>query len=245
MKLWMKLSILGAVALGSNAAFAAELTCRVVTVNESANVWEEGLGVYGSIDADDDSETVFIKTIRRQPTSISIGQMRFHSGNTKLLTHKSDEATTSYFIQVSDENIQVKIYTASERGVILRKEIGDARFKQVATIDCSSIEQLETVVAGSSNLVRMTASEVKSLPKAVKAAMSQTDIAFEIGDGYYDLYELHTYKLLDQRSGDVAGYFEHGFLHYTEGEDVEAFVKYDRNGLRHGPIEHQTLSERP
>jgi hypothetical protein len=104
---------------------------------------------------------------------------------------------------------------------------------------------LEEVSAGASNLVRLSPSQIKALPKAVKQSMSETDIAFEIGDGYYDLYELHTYQVLDPRSGEVVGYFEHAFLHCTQGDDVEAFVKYDRNGLRHGPIEHQTLSERP
>lgn len=226
------LALLG-LSIGSTATHAE--SCRVVTVNEATNIWEEGLGVYGDPEVDSDSQRVELTAVGSRIQEIRIGQMSW-SRDEAVLRRSTSQGRTTWEAQPegTDQNIRIIIYP-SQRGIILLAD-GGSTHQRVATIDCLSIAELETSHIGFDNVTRLTNGERQALPARVRAEMAKTDIPFELGDGYYDLQWTRLYRVKN-RNGVVVGYIEHAYLTYTEGEDVEVYVRYDRNGLRHGAIE--------
>jgi len=224
-----------AVGLISWTQLTATESCRVVTVNESANIWEEGLGTYGDPEVDSDSQTVVLDATGNRVNEIAVGQMSWMADDAVLRKSTvQGKATWEAQPEGTDQKIRVIVYS-SMRGIVLLAD-GNSSFARVATIDCSSLQTLENAALVHDNVIRLSQVERRALPAAVRAEMSKTDIPFELGDGYYDLKWSRLYRVVEQ-DGSTAGYMEEAHLTYTEGDDVDVIVRYDRNGLRHGDIE--------
>lgn len=204
-------------------------SCRVANV--SYGLWEEGLGVFGTPDTDDDSETVSFNWKNKKITDVSVGQM---SWNTKehSITAKSSARNTAYSITTDDEAISVKVF-ASERGVVLIKESEETPWREVATFDCSSTKVVDAASTDDANVTELNKTQLKSLPKGVLDNLNAVDIPFEMGDGYYSIKQKKYYAVRKSKtSKEVVGYLIWVELSYTEGDDTEAIVRFDRNGLR-------------
>src|SRR5688500_12650235 len=73
----------------------------------------------------------------------------------------------------------------------------------------------------------------KNLGKDVLNCMSEVDIAFEMGDGYYDVRSSKLVAIFYPNSTRIAGYVEEYKLYYTEDREiVEAEVRYNSKGQR-------------
>jgi len=215
-------------------SIAADKDCRVVST-ESENPFEEGLGVYGDPDSDDDSETVTLPETGKAE-SLSIGQMSWRTKNGDKISRKVTPrgATVYKVIPKGSDDYYAVITYKSERGVLLLNEGG----KDVAfgTIDCSSLADVKAASIGAPGTKALTAAQRKALPKGVTANIDKLDLPLEMGDGYYDLKVTRLYEV--RKEGNVVGYLLWAKLHYSEdNEDVEALVRFDRNGLRFGEIE--------
>lgn len=95
-------------------------------------------------------------------------------------------------------------------------------FAQAQQLDLpfkSSDEVLLAAMPWSPN-VRLI-NNVSALPSKIVKALDQVDLAFEMGDGYYNLLASAVYEVADEQ-GRVVGYIEAGFLSYTE--DPEYFL---------------------
>lgn len=76
----------------------------------------------------------------------------------------------------------------------------------------------------------------KKQKQEINKKLEQVDVAFEMGDGYYDVQSIKLYVV---RSGnDVIGYIEEYELSYTEEPElVTVVVRYGVDGKRIGEIE--------
>jgi hypothetical protein len=222
--------------LAAHVAGASELKCRVVSVNESQNVWEEGFGTYGDPSVDSDSQEVTIESSGTTVNEVTVGQMRWQKsdGDKLSMTKANDKTNITIRPKDSAETIVITVY-ASQRGVVLRAD-GTEGLGRVASIDCSSLKALETAYPGKRFVTQLSDRAFQALPKTIRTEMGKTDIPFELGDGYYDLKSLVVYVVKD-RAGETVGYLKAAHLSYTEGDDVDVLVRFDRNGLRHGEIE--------
>jgi len=206
--------------------------CRVVTVDQEVNPWEEGLGVFGDPESDSDSQNVNFN----YGGSIRVGQRSWKKN--KLTIKESDSATEYLIPEESGESVLLRIYP-SERGVILYKERSSSSWQTVGTFDCASVVEVEKAVLDSGNIKVLSPVQFKKLPKLVRENLDSVDLAFELGDGYYDLNESKTYEVTSTKGAKtVVGYLLWGSLHYSEdNEDIQAILRFDRNGLRIGEIE--------
>lgn len=75
--------------------------------------------------------------------------------------------------------------------------------------------------------------EFEALPKVVQKTMGDIEIAYELGDGYYDSLKEVYYQVLDE-SGNVVGYMKAGIYSYTEEDDEFplAVVRVNLQGRR-------------
>ena len=211
--------------------------CRVVSVNDSKNPWEEGLGVFGDPDADSDSQNVGFWWKGKKLESVSVGQMSW-TPNTQVVTITDDGKSTQYQIDYSKSaSVLLKVYR-SEMGVILHRPHFKNKWTMVGTFDCSSVKEVEAASKADKNVRALKSSEVKKLPKTTRDNLNRVDLPFELGDGYYDL-KFSRYYVVNSKDGqDILGYLLWARLHYTEdNEDIEVLVRFDRNGLRLGKIE--------
>lgn len=223
----------------SGLAFAAPKhgsECRVVTVVEANNPWEEGLGVFGDPEVDSDSQDVSFTWKGKKLQSISVGQMTWIPG-TETITIDTEGTTSTYQIDYSkSSSVLLKVYS-SQRGLILQRGRIKDKWKTVGTFDCSPIDKVETASIGDANVKALKGQEIKKLPRLVQDNFGKVDLPFELGDGYYDL-KVSRYYSVTEDSGDVFGYLLWARLSYTEDKDyVEVLVRFDRNGLRLGDIE--------
>jgi hypothetical protein len=70
----------------------------------------------------------------------------------------------------------------------------------------------------------------------VRQRLEEVDVAFELGDGYYDVQKTQLFRVW--QGGKILGYIERIFLSYTEDPElVVALVRYNPNGVRVGEIE--------
>lgn len=224
----------------ASASDKLETTCRVVTVNESKNWLEEGLGVYGDPEVDSDSQEFDVYVQGGRLTSVKLGQMRFSSEKGDVLSRTLQGKNKSIKIDVgdSDTELRVVIYP-SERAVVLTAEGGE-KLAVMATLDCSSVKDLTSTdpTSRAKNVKKLTSQDLAKLPQSVKEQISKTDVPFELGDGYYGVKSYKAYKIFDKKSNEQhVGYVYLYKLSYTEGDDVNAVVRFDRNGLRVGEIE--------
>jgi hypothetical protein len=70
------------------------------------------------------------------------------------------------------------------------------------------------------------------LPLKIQDAFQNVDLAFEAGDGYYNLMTSAYYVVTDE-SGNVVGYMEAGLANYTEDPDYFLLAAWmDTHGVR-------------
>ncbi|MCX6116229.1 MAG: hypothetical protein NT027_01705 [Proteobacteria bacterium] len=218
-----------------------DLSCRVVRVETPANWMEEGLGTYGDPESDSDSQEfqVFKKDGRIE--EIKLGQNRYSHQNGDVIAGLGLRGDDLFKIDIADSDIRltVRIYP-SDRGVVLTSE-GSSDSEIMATIDCSSVAELEAADPFSeqaTNLKKLSQRDISKLPKRVLDQKSKTDVAVELGDGYYGVKSVVTFQVFDSDAmTEVLGYIDVYSLSYSEGDDVTALVRFDRNGLRHGELE--------
>lgn len=87
---------------------------------------------------------------------------------------------------------------------------------------------------GASNTKLVEFKDIKS-PK-VRAAFTEVDLAYEMGDGYYDVIN-SAYYMVFTKEGHLAGFMEAALMSYTEDPElylVAAFV--DTRGERVGEV---------
>lgn len=234
-------------AFAVNAQAATEYkTCRIDRVNEAYNVWEEGLGVFGS-DADDDSETVVFAYNGKNMQYISAGQTtwRNKAGDSKITyTQSKTKKGTSTIFSINGKTDAAQFTVNSdERGTFSYSQY-KKKFVTVATFDCSSVEDVNKVGWNfkAANVKLVSRAEYKKISKTVLTNMGNTDIAYELGDGYYDFINGTDRFYQVTAKGNpkkLVGYIFTAKYNYTEGDPVVALVRYDRNGLKLGEVESQ------
>jgi len=207
-------------------AFAAgrELTCRNTWVLFN-NPFEEGLGVYGMYDVDEDSQTTELRVVGNKFYSLSVGQM---SWGAQAANMKVTDKDTTVYASSSSFRLMARFYK-SQRGVVIIKANGAKKWTPIATFDCSSVAAVYRAEIGHPNVKRI---DERRLPKKVLTNIYDVDVGFEMGDGYYDVIANRFYAVTDQR-GAVNGYIGWYKLSYTEDPEYpEVHVKFDRNGVR-------------
>lgn len=81
--------------------------------------------------------------------------------------------------------------------------------------------------------------ELKDMPKVVSDTFATVELAFEMGDGYYDTLASAYYEVKDS-NGAIVGYLEAALLRYTEDPDVPlvgAMVNLHGRRLDSAPVE--------
>lgn len=217
-------------------AATQDILCRVASVNEANNPWEEGLGIFGSPNTDSDSQEVHIKLKDGKPVRISVGQPSWTAGRNATLTTESLADRTLYKATDSaGEELVIGIFSETQRGYVLFKESSADALQKTATFDCSSTDVVLNSNPGETNVQKLTKSQMNALPEAVKQHMAEIDFVDGLNDRGYRLELLNTYKVTN-RDGSLAGFIAVGHLSHVDSDDVEALVVYDRNGLRlYGP----------
>lgn len=72
--------------------------------------------------------------------------------------------------------------------------------------------------------------------RAIQKMLEEVDVAFEMGDGYYDVKSVRLYIARD--GSKVIGFIEKYLLYYTEdNNEVEVLVRYNAEGKRIGDLE--------
>lgn len=83
-----------------------------------------------------------------------------------------------------------------------------------------------------SNVKKIHKSTYNKLSNSIKNNLSATDLAFELGDGYYNYIKTDLYRVFDN-SGKVIGFIEVSVLSYTEDDNIEEYyVRYNKKGER-------------
>lgn len=85
---------------------------------------------------------------------------------------------------------------------------------------------------GNTKLIKLT--DIRS--SKVQEALKSVDLAFEMGDGYYDVIQSAIYMVFT-KNGKLAGFMEAALLSYTEDPElylVAAFV--NTSGIRQGEV---------
>ncbi len=238
-------TLMSLVFLAQSAAFGVVShgeDCRVSSVNESANPWEEGLGVFGDPDVDGDSQAVSFEGTRANVAAIGVGQMHWIIDTDDTIEVTVEKNVTKYLLGNVDSKsaVLLKVYP-SERGIILYREKQSAKWQTIGTFDCSSVSEVEKASIRSSNVTKLGTAQVKKLPKSLRSNIDKVDLAVELGDGYYDLKASQLYAVNAKKDAtQIVGYLLWAKLTYTEdNEDVVVLVRFDRNGLRLGEIEKQ------
>ena len=212
--------------------------CRVASVNESENFLEEGLGTFGR--ADGDSQEFYYTTKRGEVDTVHLGQGRWtnRSGNITLGAQGSNQVLKVAAVDGND-GLKVVIYP-SDRGIVLKTK-DDGSTAVLASLDCLNVADVATAAPGESNVKLLSDSERRAIPEKVRKEMALTDVPYELGDGYYDVRSTELYQVISKtNSSQILGYVEIYDLYYTEGDDVIATVRFDRNGLRLGEIETES-----
>ncbi len=223
-----------------------QMTCRVEFVYDD-NVFEEGLGVYGDLDVDGDSQEIMIPApYMPRGSAVQIGQMSYSVKDGDKIDVRSgrQDYTVDVAPKGSNFRLQFKYFRKSQRGIALVAD-GNGKFRQLAAFDCSSTATVLATEILNKNATELKGQRLESLEKKIKDRLDVVDFAFELGDGYYDLKESRYYEVRDPGL-NVVGYIAWARLHYTEdNEEIAAQVKFDRNGLRLGEIERLGSCETP
>lgn len=102
----------------------------------------------------------------------------------------------------------------------------------------SIAKPLNKVFPGDAGVSRMTATEFKALPPALRGALNSVDLPFEMGDGYYDFVSEKWYRVRSSFDGRVLGYLNQVRLSYTEdSEYADVLVRFAADGRRIGRFE--------
>jgi hypothetical protein len=200
--------------------------CDVLTIHND-NVFEEGLGATGSTAADDDAESVTIKFENDEQT-LSIGQHNFSADDNDKMLLEDGPKYTKVTASNSTQSVQVTVYKTSKLGVVLQKDKGEKKYKLVAELDCNNYAQVKKQILKRQGQIK----EIKSklLPENVLNRMNQVDVAFEMGDGYYDVKNERVYSVTI--AGKLVGYIMETDLRYTEGDDLTTETYFLKNGVR-------------
>jgi len=219
-------------------SFAARehLNCRVDEVlNDN---FEEGLGEFGSPDVDDDSEELVVASKNGKIEYIRIGQVHSYATD-GIITDKMNGTTRVIDATENDKSLrlQVRLFP-SQRGIVLFTESGSTQLEKLATVDCMSVGNVEKANETLSNVKKLSYAIIQKLDKKILNRIESVDIPFELGDGYYDQKAWYLYAVMNPDNlNELQGYIVRAELNYTEGDPVEAYVRFDRNGLRLGEIE--------
>jgi hypothetical protein len=215
------------------------LQCDVVKLIND-NVFEEGLGETGNSEVDGNAQNVSIQI--RQPyqdmsirqsyqayQEISIGHHAFTSNDeeTKISVKESNDATTYTADVDQSQSVKIKVYKKSLLGVVLQKDDGEKSYKTVATIDCNDHSKIKALILSN----KVVFIEAVNIPKAIlKKVATNVSVAFEYGDGYYDI---QSEKLMEVAfEGKLIGYVLETNMSYTEGDDVTVYTYFMANGVR-------------
>ncbi len=227
------LIILSTMFLMATSAWAkvTEKNCRIYDVNDKNNVWEEGVGEFGDPNSDSDSQTVELWTSGRRTIHVGVGQMSWDEVRASIKTDTKPNKDKIILVKPngSKVNIQIKLYP-SERGSVYFLRKPTEKFLFVAKFDCSSTDEAVKANIDTALVKELTTKEYKALPKVVRDRLDSFDIAFAMGDGYYDVIDSKYYRVVNKK-GELIGYKLWANMSYTEGDDTEATVTYDRNGL--------------
>jgi hypothetical protein len=136
---------------------AADHDCDVVWVDEglNAHLLEEGLGSLYDFDeegfpqADEDSTSVSVETSGGE-LFVRVGQMSFRPEDGDRIEVVEEEPefnddtgfqTVTAQLSGSEDIYKVRIFTASQLGVVLHQEGADGEATQLATIDCRGLDR--------------------------------------------------------------------------------------------------------
>ncbi len=142
----MKKIILTLVSLMFISAYAddeidVDLSCRVTYVNEKLNnhVFEEGLGVWGDPDVDDDSEKVWI-TLKEYERSVYVGQKSFDTERGDRIVggnRRKGNSTLTILVEPQDGSFSLRLVVSLKKvGRVLYREEGEKRYQLLARFDC-------------------------------------------------------------------------------------------------------------
>ncbi len=225
----------------SYAAYEKIYDCRNETIYAAGDFMEEGLGVYGELDVDSDSQEV---TVSRDDGKlhIGVGQMTYglHEDRNEEITYKRVGTVDTYKVKwPGTYELLLKFYQTG-RGIVLYREQSADAWDEMVAFDCSPVKFLESAAIGETSVRKLSQSKFMRLPEKVRDRLNAVDMAFELGDGYYDVKDSQIYEVVKKegRKYVLQGYILWSKLSYTEDpEFVEAEQKLDRNGLRIGELE--------
>lgn len=215
-------------------ARSLEISCDVVKLL-TGRVFEEGLAETGG--STDDVEAQIVKVeIDEAFQELRVGETEVRSFDGAQVTVRSTATETVVTgDDMRKEVIQLRIYKASGKGVILQKERDATRFTTVAEVDCNDYTEVKKALESGRNVTerKVTAAQV---PLEIMRKINQIEVGFEMGDGYYDVKSETLYELSIR--GKVAGYRLDSELTYTQGDDTTAYTYFLGNGVRFsGPAE--------
>lgn len=183
--------------------------------------------------ADSDSQELSFRNENGKITSLSVGQMMIFDGEDGVITQKLEGSTKIITAKDSSRRLtlQLRLFE-SQRGLVLFAETS-GNLKKLATVDCLSLSDLESSNDSSPNVFRVGFAETKRMDQKVFKRIESVDIAFEMGDGYYDQKSWNLFRVMNPKKGtELLGYLVKADFSFTEGDDVEVSIYFDRNGLR-------------
>ena len=211
-----------------------EISCDVVNLL-TGRVFEEGLAETGGSTYNTEAQIVTVqgddnnREVRVGETTISAADRG------EISVRETARETTITAYDGYSETIQLKIYKASEKGVILQKEKNAVRFTTVAEIDCADYSEIKRALESGRNVSEREVTS-RQVPAEVLRKINQIEVAFAMGDGYYDVKSETLYEL--SINGVVSGYRLQSELSYTQGDDTTAHTYFLANGVRFsGPAE--------
>ncbi|MCX6126319.1 MAG: hypothetical protein NTV34_16420 [Proteobacteria bacterium] len=210
--------------------------CRVTWVNEKANFLEEGLVKTGH--GDSDSQSFRIQKKQDSVIEVKLGQGAWSHENGDVII--SRQQGTAQVIKVNPEGMDLELKIMlypSMRGIIFVTQDNKPEEK-LAALDCLSVKDVEMAQVKGANSKKLNPSQILALPERTRSEIESVDVPFELSDGYYDIKSTALYQISSKANpGLLVGYVKVYELSYTEGDDLTAIVRFDRNGLRISGIE--------
>lgn len=215
-------------------ASSLEISCDVVKLL-TGRVFEEGLAETGGSTYDVEAQIVKVE-IDEAFQELRVGETEVRSFDGAKVTARSTATETVVTgDDMRKEVIQLRIYKALGKGVILQKEKSATRFTTVAEVDCNDYTEVKKALESGRNVTERKVT-VSQVPAEIMRKINQIEVAFEMGDGYYDVKSETLYELSIR--GQVAGYRLDSELSYTQGDDTTAYTYFLANGVRFsGPAE--------
>jgi len=232
----MKRILIVSMALMSLSSFAqSNYNCEITDIGtpslSSRYSDDYELGIQGSTyTLNDEYQT----TLSVEPygflTDIYIGDTMF---DYQSLTISEDSTLFNAKITDADKGneLSLKIYKDSKKGVLLGKKLGANQYKMLATFDCNDYSK-EMKLVLNADTDKINEIEYSEIPKLVRRTMSEVDLGFEMGDGYYDVISEKIYPIFI--ADKLIGYAIESHMSYTQDDDEEIYVwnYYLSNGIR-------------